>query len=173
MKDKPWNQSKHSSRQCLFFLWSRRDQTCAQHTVGHPAASLRWELEATQTGGDFLAGKKKKKQNYWLPAFLSTHTTRGKLSLRCARSLAHSGFCRPRRPLYRSPAPAAGLEEPQPEWVTGFTSVADWPLLSLPPLSPAASHVSVSAALPTASRRTDMEVFWARSGKRHHYGCHF
>lgn len=84
-----------------------------------------------RTAGDtnrrWLLGKKKKrKKNSWLPAFLSPHTTRGKLSPRCAHSLWL--LLVPWTTLSFPPAPAAGLQEPQPEWVTGFTSAADWPL---------------------------------------------
>lgn len=127
-----------------------------------------------------LAGKgryEKKKipsRHRWLPAFLSPHTTRGKVSLRSlARSLSRS--------LWLLSAPSPTLSFPPlrllawrnhslneslglPQWPTGLSSLP----LHFHPL--ARSHVSVSVARPTALRNTDMEVFWARSGKRHRDG---
>lgn len=128
-----------------------------------------------------LAGKgryEKKKYRAGTVGFLpfSPLTPRGE-KFPCARSLARSLS----RSLWLLSAPSPTLSFPPlrllawrnhslneslglPQWPTGLSSLP----LHFHPLS--RSHVSVSVARPTALRNTDMEVFWARSGKRHRDG---
>lgn len=107
--------SKHASKHLTGSVSSHLGTTYCRS----PCSSSK-----VRTGGDtnrrWLLGWKKNQQTIGFLPF-SPLAPRGE-NFPCA-ALTHSGFCRPRRPLYLSPpAPAAGLEEPQPEWVTGFSS---------------------------------------------------